>query len=37
MLEKENNLKKLNENTCAIKIQRAWRNYRTYKMVHEIY
>lgn len=27
----------LNKNICAIKIQRAWRNYQTYKMIHKIY
>lgn len=29
--------KVLNPVTCAIKIQRAWRNYQTYKMVHQAY
>ncbi len=33
----ENSNKRKNENSCAIKIQRAWRNYQTYKMVHQIY
>ncbi len=33
----ENSNRRKNENSCAIKIQRAWRNYQTYKMVHQIY
>lgn len=32
-----NTTRRLNENICAAKIQRAWRNYQTYKMVHQIY
>lgn len=33
MIEK----KILNENLCAIKIQRAWRNYQTFKILRKIY
>ncbi len=33
----DNKKLRLNENICAIKIQRAWRNYQTYKMVHNIF
>ena len=28
---------KVNKNICAIKIQRAWRNYQTYKMIQRNY
>lgn len=33
----DHNSKKVNENLCATRIQRAWRNYQTYKIVHQIY
>lgn len=36
-IEKDFSRKKLNENQCAIKIQRAWRNYQTYKILHQIF
>ena len=31
---KDNTAVKVNYNACALRIQRAWRNYQTYKMVH---
>lgn len=34
---KDKRQKAVNPNICAIKIQRAWRNYQTYKMVHQVY